>query len=162
MVASPALWSDIQRDLAAALEAARGAAEASAVLPRVTDALLREGLEALVGKRVHDAYSALETALARIAASLDGGVPRTARWHAALLDLMGEDRRHVRPPVLSEPVLAGLRRLVSFRHAYRHIYEGYDHARAEELLPVVASAIPAAVAEVEAFCRAQGIAPPAA
>ncbi len=61
-----------------------------------------------------------------------------------------------------EAVRADLRRLVSFRHAYRHIHEGYDPARAEELLPAVARAIPAAAAVIEAFRRAQGIAPPGA
>jgi predicted nucleotidyltransferase len=158
----PALWADIQRDLAAAREAARGALEAAEGVPTTTEPLPRAGLEALAGKRTHDAYCALETAFERLALAFDGGVPRTARWHAALLDLMGEERPRVRPAVLSEATRADLRRLVSFRHAYRHVYEGYDFARAEELLPVVARAVPAAAAEVEAFCRAQGIAPPGA
>jgi hypothetical protein len=71
---------------------------------------------------LHHGYGAIEAALARLARTLGEGVPEGEDWHQALLKVMGLAVEGVRPPVLSPETVDGLRRLLGFRHFFRHAY----------------------------------------
>ncbi len=67
-------------------------------------------------------YGAIESALERIARTIEGSVPAGRDWNVALLEGMALEIEGVRPPVLSPTSLALLRRLLAFRHFFRHAY----------------------------------------
>lgn len=69
---------------------------------------------------LHHAYGAVESALIRVARLLEGEAPTGPDWHQTLIAAMALEIEGVRPPVLSPDTLAGLRRLLSFRHFFRH------------------------------------------
>ena len=71
---------------------------------------------------LHHAYGAIESALARVARTIDGGLPEGADWHQALLESMTLDIESVRPAVLCADSVARLRPLLAFRHFFRHAY----------------------------------------
>jgi hypothetical protein len=77
---------------------------------------------AQVAVALHHAYGAVEAALARVARLVEGSLPQGADWHQQLLQTMGLDIPSVRPAVLSAPTSAGLRKLLAFRHFFRHAY----------------------------------------
>jgi HepT-like protein len=76
---------------------------------------------ALAAVALHHAYGAIEAALTRVAKSFDG-LPGGAEWHQELLSSMGLDIDTVRPAVLSAASLGPLRKLLAFRHFFRHAY----------------------------------------
>jgi hypothetical protein len=83
---------------------------------------------------LHHAYGAVESALERVARTLEGGVPLGADSHVALLEAMALEIEGVRPAVLSQQSLLLLRRLLGFRHFFRHAYAvGLDAARLASL-----------------------------
>lgn len=67
-------------------------------------------------------YSGLENIMVRIASDIDGGKPSNEAWHQRLLQQMAVDIPHVRPKVLSETTVIGMRELLKFRHRSRHLY----------------------------------------
>lgn len=71
---------------------------------------------------LHHAYGAVEAALARLARTLGEGLPEGDDWHQALLHIMGLEVEGVRPPILSGESVTLLRRLLAFRHFFRHAY----------------------------------------
>jgi hypothetical protein len=71
---------------------------------------------------LHHAYCAVEAILDRVARMLEGSLPGGADWYVALLETMSLDIEGVRPAVLSQSSLPLLRRLLSFRHFFRHAY----------------------------------------
>ena len=71
---------------------------------------------------LHHAYGAVEGLLVRVARQLEGSLPEGPDWHQALVHVMGLEVPSVRPAVLSRPVVDGLRRLLGFRHFFRHAY----------------------------------------
>jgi len=77
-----------------------------------------EQLLAHVSLTLHNAYTAVENILKRIASAF-GGVPDGERWHIDLLDgmLVEIDQR---PRVLSSPVHEALAELLAFRHYLIH------------------------------------------
>lgn len=81
-----------------------------------------EGELARVALALHHAYGAVESALTRIARTVEGSVPDGAEWHQALLSSMTLDIEGVRPPVLGAEAAVVLRRLLAFRHFLRHAY----------------------------------------
>ena len=93
---------------------------------------------ALVAVSLHHAYGAFEAACERIARELDGGVPGGADWHQRLLDTMALEIPGVRPAVVSSPALSTLRRLLAFRHFFRHAYAvTWDEVQLESLRQTV-------------------------
>lgn len=162
MASRPTLWLDLRRDLAAARDAARRAELALAALPDLDDARLREASELGVSKHVHDAYSAVEAALDRIGRAFEGPAPPGPRWHLDLLPRMAAPVDGLRPAVLTRGTVAALRELLGFRHVFRSVYEGLDFARVVPLVALAASTTGPASREIEAFCRAAGVAPPGA
>jgi hypothetical protein len=77
---------------------------------------------ALVAVALHHGYGAIEAALARVARLLEGSVPQGADWHQQLLDTMTLEIPSVRPAVLSPGSAQPLRKLLAFRHFFRHAY----------------------------------------
>jgi hypothetical protein len=101
---------------------------------------------------LHHAYGAVESALARIARLLDDSPPEGPDWHQALLTSMSLDIEGVRPAVLSGPALAALRRLLGFRHFFRHAYAvDLDGRRLEELRDVAVSSRAIVLSDLKRF-----------
>jgi hypothetical protein len=71
---------------------------------------------------LHHAYGAVESLLARVCRQFEGALPAGPDWHQALLESMALDIEGVRPAVLSAEALHALRRLLAFRHFFRHAY----------------------------------------
>lgn len=71
---------------------------------------------------LHHGYGAVESALERVARSIEGTLPVGRDWHVALLESMSLDIEGVRPRVLSPESLRLLRGLLAFRHFFRHAY----------------------------------------
>ena len=77
---------------------------------------------ALVAVALHHGYSAIETALSRVARAIEGSLPTGPDWHQELVESMALDIPEVRPAILSQETLPLLRRLLAFRHFFRHAY----------------------------------------
>ncbi len=92
---------------------------------------------------LHHAYGAIESALTRVARTLDGGLPEGADWHQALLDTMALHIAGLRPAVLSAESVAHARVLLAFRHFFRHAYAATWEAARLNALRVHATAIEA-------------------
>ncbi|WP_373047507.1 hypothetical protein [Vulgatibacter sp.] len=71
---------------------------------------------------LHHAYGAVEALLARVARTLGEGEPGGRDWHQELLLSMGLEIEGVRPAVLGTESVRLLRRLLAFRHFFRHAY----------------------------------------
>lgn len=101
---------------------------------------------------LHHAYGAVESALARIARLLEDSPPEGPDWHQVLLAGMALDVESVRPAVLSGPALAALRRLLGFRHFFRHAYGvDLDGVRLEELRSVAVSSRDVVLSDLNRF-----------
>jgi hypothetical protein len=71
---------------------------------------------------LHHAFGAVEALLARVARALEGTAPEGPDSHRALLEAMALEIESVRPAVLSTGSVVLLRRLLGFRHFFRHAY----------------------------------------
>jgi hypothetical protein len=71
---------------------------------------------------LHHAYCAIESILVRVARQLEGSIPEGPDWHQALLHAAGLALPGVRPALLSRGTVDALRRLLGFRHFFRHGY----------------------------------------
>jgi hypothetical protein len=105
----------------AALEAR--AAETAELMGRWdTDGRLGRPELVLLAVNLHGWYTALETALERVARLLDQSVPEGGSWHIDLLAQMKLDVPGVRPAVLPEMAMQALHELRKFRHFFRNAY----------------------------------------
>ena len=84
------------------------------------DATAADAAQAAVA--LHHAYCAIESILLRIARQLEGSTPEGPEWHQALLHASGLEIPGVRPALLSRESVELLRRLLGFRHFFRHGY----------------------------------------
>jgi hypothetical protein len=80
------------------------------------------GALAQVAVALHHGYGAIESALERVARSIEGSLPSGRDWHVALLENMSLEIEGIRPRVLSDESLRLLRGLLAFRHFFRHAY----------------------------------------
>ena len=71
---------------------------------------------------LHHAYCAIESILVRVARQIEGSLPQGPEWHQALLHAAGLEIPGVRPALLSRESVEALRRLLGFRHFFRHGY----------------------------------------
>jgi hypothetical protein len=114
---------ELQLDIAADLEAVRKLhGELCAARDESVMGLPAKARAALLAVALHGYYGAVEAALLCVAKDLDGAAPSGRDWHRTLLDRMGRDLTDVRPSVLGADSLALLRRLLGFRHFFRHAY----------------------------------------
>jgi len=95
----------------------------------------------LLAVNLHGWYTALETALERVARLLDRSSPEGGSWHIDLPAQMKLDMPGVRPAVIPEQAVQGLHELRKFRHFFRSAYvldldEAQVRQRAAELLQV--------------------------
>lgn len=67
-------------------------------------------------------YSGVEKTLARIAPTLNGGVPEGPAWHRRLLENMTLAIKDVRPAVLRLETARQLDPFLAFRHRFRNLY----------------------------------------
>ncbi len=149
------LASDVSRDLDV-LRAEAGML--AAALARFGDAALGDD-EALrwlavggIASGIEKVYSGMERLLRRLAAEVDGHVPRDEAWHVTLLRRMASPLPGARDAVLSPHTLAMLDALRAFRHRERHSYAGdLDPARVLEIAAEVADAVAAFAADVDRF-----------
>jgi hypothetical protein len=81
-----------------------------------------EGDAARAAVALHHGYAAVEALLSRVCRELEGSLPSGPDWHRTLLDDMALDIEGVRPRILSDAALDPLRRLLAFRHFFRHAY----------------------------------------
>jgi hypothetical protein len=106
---------------------------------------------------LHHAYGAIEALLSRVCREVEGALPTGPDWHQALLDSMALDIEGVRPAIISETALTPLRRLLAFRHFFRHAYSvTLDGERLAELRRDAAAAQAALAPELDrldAFLR---------
>lgn len=99
---------------------------------------------------LHHAYGAVESLLVRVARQIEGSLPEGPDWHQALVHAMGLEVPAVRPAVLSPPVVQGLRRLLGFRHFFRHAYAvELDPAQLDALRREAVTLAPALAADLD-------------
>ena len=108
----------------------------------------------VVAQILDNTYTAVETALLRIAQSFDNSLSHE-RWHSDLLDKMVLPNAGIRPRVLSDESHRLLTELMRFRHFKRYYLElDYDWAKLRYLLSVLRRCLPLVRGELSAF-RAQ-------
>jgi hypothetical protein len=159
MGANPALWADVQRDLAAARANVAGAVARAASLAAggAIDDDFRLDREIAVGSMLHNCYSAVERALERLIVAFDGGLPSGRNYHADLIERAAAPLVGVRPAVVSRRLAADLHRLRQFRHAFRNAYGDYDYTRAAENVPIAERAMTLVEIEFANFAAATGM-----
>lgn len=100
-----------------------------------------EGDVARAAVALHHAYGSVESLLHRVAKALEGEPFEGPEWHQALLHSMTLELDGIRPVVLSQEVAAELRRLLAFRHFFRHAYAAAFDARQLDELTRVATGV---------------------
>ncbi|WP_376087218.1 hypothetical protein ACE7GA_13510 [Roseomonas sp. CCTCC AB2023176] len=152
---TPPIWSDVSADLEIALTEARRA-EAKATNLASLSVEARENAEMAIGKHLHDAYCAAETAIERLLLTVDGDVPRGRDYHRDVLRRAARPTEGLRPPIIRHETWALLGDLLKFRHAYRHAYGAFAWDRAEPNVALAARAIPLLVEDLTAFAKPRG------
>ncbi|MGM0576101.1 MAG: hypothetical protein ACQEXJ_10270 [Myxococcota bacterium] len=79
-------------------------------------------VHAALAFRLEQLYTAIESMLRRVAATIDGDWPGGSDWHVQLLKDMTLSIAEVRPAVLSSATAGYLRRLLALRHFLRQAY----------------------------------------
>ena len=131
----------LRAEIASDLRVFQSKAEELRGLPQLSSAGRSTLAQAAVA--LHHAYGAVESALSRIARTIDDGLPEGPEWHQALLQVMALAIDSVRPAVLSKETCAHLQRLLGFRHFFRHAYAiDWDGARLEDLRVCAIAAVP--------------------
>jgi hypothetical protein len=153
----PPAWIDVAADLEVALEAVRLASDKAASLPGLS-ADLRQDREIAIGKLLHDGYSAAEKAVERLIEMVDGSVPGGSSFHRDLLRRAAHGAEG-RPAILTPETATALQELLGFRHVFRHVYGGFDYAKAAPLVTLAAATIPRLRDELQAFAATLGLAP---
>lgn len=154
------IWADIRRDLTAAQMHAMRAGDRDATLSELSDAEDRTDREMSIAMSLHHCYSASEAAIERVIRHFDKEMPKGRDSHVELLKRAASEMPGIRPAIISKKTLAGLRKLLSFRHVVRHAYEDFDYDLARENVPVAREAIRRFVEEMTQFMDKMGLHPP--
>lgn len=149
------LLARLERDL----ESARNVYER---LDRAAERVRTSGADpvtvAAVALYLQNLYTAFEEVLRRVAAELDGAVPKGEDWHRDLLEQMTLEIADVRPQLIDDPLHDDLDLLRRFRHVVRHAYAvEYDWGEMQTVLEAAERAarmLPGAVATLEESVRA--------
>ena len=105
----------------------------------------------VVAQILENSYTAIETALLRIAQGFDNSL-NPEKWHSDLLDKMLLEKKGVRPAVLTDESHRLLTELMRFRHFKLYYLElDYDWEKLRYLLSVYRRCLPLVRAELKAF-----------
>lgn len=160
MARNTGLWADVKRSLDAAERCWSRAAPRAASLAAHGDEMpddVRADRELAVGKHLHDFYGALEQAIERIVAAVDGDLPMARNYHEELVRRAATEVPGIRGPIISTELAADLQALRAFHHVYNKAYGEFDYARAEPNVIVARRTLPRFKDEVTAFAQAFGI-----
>jgi hypothetical protein len=131
----------LRAEIASDLRVFQSKVEELRELPQLSSAERATLAQAAVA--LHHAYGAIESALGRIARTIDDGLPEGPEWHQSLLQVMALAIDSVRPAVLSGETCARLQRLLGFRHFFRHAYAiDWDGSRLDDLRTCALAALP--------------------
>lgn len=123
-------------------------AQELATIPLGEEATPADAAQAAVA--LHHAYCAIESILVRVARQLEGSIPEGPDWHQALLHAAGLALPGVRPALLSRGTVNALRRLLGFRHFFRHGYAvALDPAQLAALRAEMKAAAPRLLTEID-------------
>jgi hypothetical protein len=111
------LLADIERECAQL----KALVEELRQMGRLTGSASRVEVRAAAGI-LHDFYTGAERLFARVAAALDGEVPKGEGWHQQLLGRMATPVEAVRPAVIDESLRRDLMEYLRFRHLFRNLY----------------------------------------
>lgn len=103
---------------------------------------------------LHSFYAGVERLLALIATEIDGGLPKSPRWHRDLLEQMTLEIRGVRPAALQPETQTALLDYLEFRHVVRNVYT-FDlrPGRLQDLVTGVRAAFDLAHRDLLAFAE---------
>jgi hypothetical protein len=101
----------------------------------VTAAEIARRLRSRAAVALPHAYCAIDRILVRVARQLEGSAPEGAVCHQALLHTAGLAVPRVRPALLSRESVGSRRRLLGFRHFFRHGYAPAGRTPARGLAP---------------------------
>lgn len=77
---------------------------------------------AVLAVALHAYYGAAEALFLRVVRTLDGSIPEGPDWHRDLLARVSRPFGGLRPRLIGPESSAALRRLLAFRHFFRHAY----------------------------------------
>jgi hypothetical protein len=105
-----------------------------------------------VALNLHGFYAGLERLFERIAATIDGSVPRGESWHQMLLEQVATEVPGVRPAVISYDTRRALDEYRAFRHVVRNVYTfRFDPAKVGGLVQATPQVFSQVRAELLAF-----------
>ena len=149
------LAADLRADLEAAVREATMLATALGRFGQAAtghDEALRWLAVGGIASGVEKAYGGMERVLRRIAAEVDGHVPRDEAWHATLLRRMGSPLPGVREAVVAPETPSRLDVLRAFRHRERNSYAAdLDPVRLLAVAGEVATTVAAFTVDIERF-----------
>lgn len=96
-------------------------------------------------------YTSFESALRRLLAFLDEGLPQGSDWHAILLRRVAEPLDGLRPAILSKPLADAADELLRFRHVAIHSYDRFSDRKAEIAVDAAETFLSLIHAELAAF-----------
>jgi len=101
---------------------------------------------------IHHWYGAAESVLERVVRAFEGSVPAGERWHNELLDQAALELPGIRAAVLRDPTRDALRKVLAFRHFFRHAYAvSWERDRLELAVADCLSAAPLLDADLDAL-----------
>ena len=101
---------------------------------------------------LHHYFSALESLAERVVRAFGQTIPTGARWHTELLALAALDVPGVRPALWSAETARLLRKLLAFRHFFRHAYAvAWDPRELTYNLEVLAQVRPLVERDLDRF-----------
>lgn len=113
------LLSDLYMDLEALAKLRDRLAEAEAP---AAEAWPPHAQTALLAISLHGYYGAVEAFFTRVARVIDASLLDGPDWHRTLLSRMARPLEELRPALISASSHELLRRLLGFRHFFRHAY----------------------------------------
>jgi hypothetical protein len=116
------VWLDLKEEIELELAMLRELLESVQALRAQCQVSVPDLVETMaLGAFLHAFYNGVENAFKRIAIHMDGGMPKGANWHQALLDSMNRPGE-TRPAVISPELRHLLEAYLDFRHRFRNLY----------------------------------------
>jgi hypothetical protein len=159
MAAPHPIWLDVVVDLDAARRRI-GEADAAWRSAAAAAGSEREKGAYYAAHKCVDADQAIESALARLVAEIDGKLPAGPTWHVDLIRRVSVALPERRAPILTPETMQGLLDVRGFRHAMTHaVYLGFVERKGERGIADALLWLPQVIAQIEAFGVAMGLRP---